>query len=127
MDYVHGTVATELREAKKCDAGLFGTRDQDRKFRQQMAGIQVALSSFTFDQIGSLYRDEQTSDFFIGPEIETGKGPWTSPMDYYADLANHVMQRLMSRQVGRLQSRFSSNISCRCTATAVPWEVVSAS
>ncbi|KAH8745123.1 hypothetical protein F5883DRAFT_268911 [Diaporthe sp. PMI_573] len=107
MDYVHGTVATELREAKKCDAGLFGTRDQDRKFRQQMAGIQVALSSFTFDQIGSLYRDEQTSDFFIGPEIETGKGPWTSPMDYYADLANHALQVCVRNAAPDVQASWS--------------------
>ncbi|PNY18157.1 Uncharacterized protein TCAP_07596 [Tolypocladium capitatum] len=64
----------------------------NRKFRQQMAGIQATLSSFTFDQIGSLYWDEQTSDFFIGPEIETGKGPWASSTDYYADLANHALQ-----------------------------------
>ncbi|KAK3935482.1 hypothetical protein QBC46DRAFT_358193 [Diplogelasinospora grovesii] len=92
MDYINGTAATELREARKCDAGLFGTPDQDRKFREQMAGIQVTLSSFTFDQIGSLYQDEQTSDFFIGSEIETGKGPWASSMDYYADLANHALR-----------------------------------
>jgi len=92
MDYINGTVATELREARRCEAGLFGTPDQDRKFRQQMAAIQVTLSSFTFDQIGSLYQDEQTSDFFIGPEIETGKGPWASTTDYYADLANHALQ-----------------------------------
>jgi len=92
MDYVHGTVARELRQAKKCEPGLYGTPDQDRRFRQQMAAIQAELSSFTFNQIGSLYRDEQTGDFFIGPEVETGKGPWTSPMDYYADRANHELQ-----------------------------------
>ncbi|MCJ1244536.1 hypothetical protein MMC30_001734 [Trapelia coarctata] len=92
MDYINGTVATELQIAKSCDAGLFGTADQDRRFRQQMAGIQVELSSFKFDQIGSLYQDEKISDFFIGPDIETGKGPWTSSMDYYNDLANHALQ-----------------------------------
>lgn len=92
MDYVHGTVAAELREAKNCVIGLYGTPDQDRKFRQQMADIQVTLSSFTFDQIGSLYWDEQASTFFIGPETETGKGPWTSSMDYYADLGDHALQ-----------------------------------
>jgi hypothetical protein len=92
MDYIDGTVATELRVAKNCDVGLFGTPDQDRKFREQMASIQVELSSFKFDQIGSLYQDERTLDFFIGPEIETGKGPWTASMDYYTDLANHALQ-----------------------------------
>lgn len=90
MDYIHGTVAAELRRAKDCDIGLFGTPAQDQKFRQQMADIQVKLSSFTFNQIGSLYQDE--SGFFIGPDIETGKGPWVTSMDYYTDLANHVLQ-----------------------------------
>jgi hypothetical protein len=75
IDYINRAVATELREARKCDAGLFGTPDQDRKFREQMAGIQVTLSSFAFDRIGSLYQDEQTFKFFISSEIETGKGP----------------------------------------------------
>ena len=92
MDYIDGTVATELRAAKNCDIGSFGTPDQDRKFREQMASIQVELSSFKFDQIGSLYQDERTSDFFIGPDIETGKGPWAASVDYYADLANHALQ-----------------------------------
>jgi hypothetical protein len=73
MDYINGTIATELRVAKGCDPDLFGTTDQDRRFRQQMADIQVELSSFKFDRIGSLYHDEKTSDFFIGPGVETGK------------------------------------------------------
>ncbi|KAK3332870.1 hypothetical protein B0T19DRAFT_354543 [Cercophora scortea] len=107
MDYIHGTVATELREAKNCDVGMFGTSDQDRKFRKQMAGIQVTLSSFKFDQIGSLYWDEQTSDFFIGPEIETGKGPWTSSMGYYADLANHALQVCVRHAAPHVQTSCS--------------------
>lgn len=112
MDYIHGTVATELQEAKKCDAHLFGTQDQDRKFRQQMADIQVKLSSFTFDQIGSLYQDEQTSDFFIGPDVETGKGPWASSMDYYTDLANHVLQVCVRSAEPEVQKSVSFTIPC---------------
>ncbi|PVH70379.1 hypothetical protein DL98DRAFT_661210 [Cadophora sp. DSE1049] len=100
MDYIDGTVATELRVAKNCDVGQFGTPDQDRKFRERMASIQVELSSFKFDQIGSLYQDEKTSDFFIGPEIETGKGPWTASMDYFTDLANHALQVQNSSRTG---------------------------
>jgi hypothetical protein len=92
MDYIHGTVATELREAKECPTGLFGTPEQDREFRKQMAVIQVTLSSFKFNIIGSLYLDERTPEFFIGPDIETGTGPWTSSMDYYADLADHALR-----------------------------------
>lgn len=92
MDYIDGTVATDLRVAKNCDVGVFGTPDQDRKFRERMASIQVELSSFKFDRIGSLYQDEKTLDFFIGPEVETGKGPWTDSMDYYSDLADHALR-----------------------------------
>ncbi|PNY24387.1 Uncharacterized protein TCAP_05683 [Tolypocladium capitatum] len=79
-------------ERKKCGVRQYGTPDQDRMFRQQMASIQVTLAPFTFDQIGSLYRDEQTSDFFIGPEVETGKGPWASSLDYYTDVADHALR-----------------------------------
>lgn len=95
MDYIHGTVATELREAKECAIGLLGTPDQAREFRKQMAVIQATLSSFKFNIIGSLYLDEQTPEFFIGPDIETGKGPWTSAMDYYADLADHSLRECL--------------------------------
>lgn len=107
MDYIHGTVATELRVAKNCDVDLFGTLQQDRKFRQQMAGIQVALSLFEFDQIGSLYEDEVTSKFFIGPDVETGRGPWASPMDYYTDLANHELQSCVAHAPADVQTSWS--------------------
>ncbi|KAF5672697.1 kinase-like domain-containing protein [Fusarium denticulatum] len=92
MDYIHGTVAMELRDANEYEGGLFGTPDQDRAFRKQMAEIQATLSSFKFSEIGSLYQDNETADFFIGPEIETGKGPWSSSVEYYDHLANHALQ-----------------------------------
>ncbi|POR32133.1 Uncharacterized protein TPAR_07635 [Tolypocladium paradoxum] len=92
MDYIHGTVATKLRSANNCAIGLFGTPEQDRKFRRQMASIQATVSSFTFDRIGSLYQDEKTFEFFIGPEFETGKGPWVSSADYYSDLADFRLE-----------------------------------
>jgi hypothetical protein len=72
-----------------------------------MADIQVKLSSFTFDQIGSLYQDEQTSDFFIGPDIETGKGPWASSMNYYTDFANHVLQECVRSAEPEVQTSVS--------------------
>ncbi|KAJ4528071.1 hypothetical protein HRR83_000822 [Exophiala dermatitidis] len=107
MDYINGSVATELRMAKNCDVGLFGTFHQDRKFREQMARIQVTLSSFEFDRIGSLYQDEITSEFFIGPDAETGKGPWMSSMDYYADLANHALQDCVANAGADVQTSWS--------------------
>lgn len=91
MDYIDGTVAAELRAAKECELGLYGAPDQDRKFRKDMAAIQATLSLFAFDRIGSLYQDDHTSEFFIGADIETGKGPWASFIDYYADLADHAL------------------------------------
>ena len=104
---LNGTVATELQAAKNCDGGLFGTPDQDRKFREQMASIQVELSSFKFDQIGSLYQDERTLEFFVGPDIETGKGPWTSSIDYYTDLANHALQVCVADAASDVQTSCS--------------------
>ncbi|KAG4272632.1 hypothetical protein FPRO04_10374 [Fusarium proliferatum] len=76
MDYIHGTVAKELRDANESE-------------------IQATLSSFKFHEVGSLYYDEKTSDFFIGPETETeaGKGPWNSALEYYDDLSNHALQK----------------------------------
>ncbi|KAM0296221.1 hypothetical protein ACHAPM_010481 [Fusarium culmorum] len=91
MDYIHGTAADKLSHAR-CDPDMYGTPDQDRRFREQMAEIQVTISTFKFNKIGSLHYDETTSEFFIGPELETGKGPWNSSMEYYNDLADHVLQ-----------------------------------
>lgn len=93
MDYIDGTIALGLRESKKCKAGLFGTPDQDKNFSRQVANIQAELSSHKFDQIGSLYLDEKTQEFFIGSEIETGKGPWASSMDYFEDLVYHSLEK----------------------------------
>lgn len=82
MDYIHGTVAMELQHLKDCGIGLYGTPDQDQNFKWQMANIQAELSLIRFNKIGSLYQDGRTFDFFIGPEAETGKGPWTAVADY---------------------------------------------
>jgi hypothetical protein len=107
MDYINGNDATELRVAKNCEVGLFGTLHQDRQFRKQMARIQVTLSSFEFDRIGSLYQDGITSEFFIRPDAETGKGPWASSMDYYADLANHALQDCVANAGADVQTSWS--------------------
>jgi hypothetical protein len=45
--------------------------------------------------MGSLYQDLKTLELFIGPVIETGKGLWTSSMDYY------LMENLTSKQVSK--------------------------
>ncbi|RYP50597.1 hypothetical protein DL768_003917 [Monosporascus sp. mg162] len=92
MDYIHGTVASEMRLAKGCALGLYGTPEQDLSFRREMATIQAVLTTFTFDRIGSLYQDPATEEFFIGPDIETNKGPWSHSSDYFADVAEHSLQ-----------------------------------
>jgi hypothetical protein len=91
MEYVDGNVASELRETKGCALGLFGTVEQDRRFRQQMANIQVQLASCQFDQIGAIHEGMEDGKFVIGREIDTGRGPWSSASAYYADLVKHVL------------------------------------
>ncbi|OAA79292.1 Protein kinase-like domain protein [Akanthomyces lecanii RCEF 1005] len=90
MNYIHGNVASELREQRDCDNGLFGNPEQDRKFREQMARIQATVSSFQFPKISSIYYNEDIDYFYIGPELQTGRGPWTSSAEYYDDLALHL-------------------------------------
>lgn len=92
MDYIHGNVASELRVQRDCDVGLFGTPEQDRKFREQMARIQATVSSFQFSKIGSIYYNEDIDDFYIGPELQTGRGPWASSSEYYDDLALRLLK-----------------------------------
>ncbi|KAH6973591.1 hypothetical protein BKA56DRAFT_676271 [Ilyonectria sp. MPI-CAGE-AT-0026] len=92
MDYIHGNVAFEMRRAKDCDSGLYGTPERDRSFRREMARIQAVLATFTFDQIGSLYQNPTTEEFFVGPDVVTDKGPWSNSSDYYADVAQHSLR-----------------------------------
>ncbi|KAL2261415.1 hypothetical protein VTK26DRAFT_4210 [Humicola hyalothermophila] len=93
IEYIHGsTVASKLREAKSCAPQMFGTPEQDCKFREQMAHIQATLASFQFPQIGSLYHNEETGSFYLGSEPQTGKGPWTSSAAYYDDLVSHLLK-----------------------------------
>lgn len=78
-DYIHGTVAQDLAEAKNYDL------QANTAFWKRMAEIQIELASCTFDRIGSLYKT--LDDYSIGPELITGKGPWTTADLYWNDLA----------------------------------------
>ncbi|KAJ3573390.1 hypothetical protein NPX13_g4721 [Xylaria arbuscula] len=91
IEYIKGTTAADLSFLQGSEPAMFGTPDQDQKFRQQMAKIQAQMLTFKFPKIGSLYYDEGTGSFYIGPDIETGKGPWISSSDYYRDLAEHLV------------------------------------
>jgi hypothetical protein len=92
MEYIHGSVASELRQARSCAPQRFGTPEQDRKFREQMARIQATVASFRFPKVGSLYYNPDTDEFYIGPELQTGRGPWASSTEYYDDLIGQLLQ-----------------------------------
>jgi hypothetical protein len=106
MDYVDGLVATELQKQKGCKPDMFGTAEQDERFRRQMAAIQTELALCRFDQIGCLVYDEQSKEFGIGPELETGKGPWNSSLEYFKDAADHAW---MTDMLDRFRHRVSEN------------------
>ena len=93
LSYIHGTTAETLREVRDCEPYLYGTLEQDARFRRQMAKIQAEVFSFKFPLIGSLYYSEESSDFFIGPDLNTGLGPWKTSDEYYADLADWLQER----------------------------------
>jgi hypothetical protein len=40
---------------------------------------------------------KETDDFYIGPELQTGKGPWTSSTEYYDDLVCHLLESAIMR------------------------------
>jgi hypothetical protein len=75
LEYIHGTTASELSEMHGSALTTYGMAAQDQKFRQQMAKIQAEVLSFKFPLIGSLYYSSETSSFYIGSDLETGKGP----------------------------------------------------
>lgn len=87
MEYLHGTIASDLQEAQDCGIGTFGSPEQDCRFWAQMAEYHAKFASITFDKIGSLHRNGET--FTVGPEIETGEGPWDTPEQYYKALVRH--------------------------------------
>lgn len=93
MEYIYGNAAGEMREIKESALSFYGTPEQDRKFRRQVAQIQATISSFTFPHIGSLYVNDQ-GEFAVGPDVVTGLGPWSNSADYYADVVSHIYETL---------------------------------
>ena len=92
IEYIHGTTAIELRPIRDSAPSMYGMAEQDHKFRRQTPEIQAHMLAFQFPKIGSLYYNEDTENFYIGPDIVTGKGPWTSSADYYRDLTDHLVR-----------------------------------
>lgn len=88
MEYIHGVTADHLISVK----GYENPLSEQAQFVKQLAEIHVKLSTCVFDKIGGLYYDDLFKEFYIGPEHDTGKGPWTSAIDYYYDFTNHCME-----------------------------------
>lgn len=96
LEYIHGTTVEELSRAIGSES-TFGTATQHKRLLDQMAKIQAEVATFTFNKIGSLYYSEETSRFSIGPDLETGRGPWDSASHYYQDLADVRLKRALKR------------------------------
>lgn len=56
-----------------------------------MAATQAEMASVKFNHIGSIYQDLITRDFFIGPDCQTGQGPWDSSIEYYQHLSHEKL------------------------------------
>jgi hypothetical protein len=93
LEYIHGTTAAELAEIHGSAPATYGTAEKDHKFREQMARIQAEVLSFKFPLIGGLYYSTETSTFYIGPDLETGKDPWKTSTEYYRDLTDHLLKK----------------------------------
>lgn len=89
MDYLDGIPATEMKRKVDRKSNYYGTPEQDRHFRKQMAAIQAELSTHVFDKIGNLFYDDKTG-FYIGPDLDTGVGPWSSSLKYYQDTVDWI-------------------------------------
>ena len=96
MEYINGNTAMELSGRKGCAPFVFGTEEQDARLRQQMAQIQIDLARCRFESIGSLQFGEKDDEFFIGPELVTGLGPWKSSSAYHNDIAEHALKSCAS-------------------------------
>ncbi|CAG8300661.1 unnamed protein product [Penicillium salamii] len=110
MEYIPGTVASELREQIDAPFGQFGTPEQDQKFRRQMAAIQVEMASLQFDKIGPLYEDPKTGDFYVGPDCSSGQGPWESSLEYYRHLAQQKLEHAVRNAPEEVQDDYSFSL-----------------
>ncbi|KAI9772031.1 MAG: hypothetical protein M1840_001319 [Geoglossum simile] len=86
MEYMHGTPANILLKGGR---EAFGPAEQDQYILKQMASIVVQLAEVRFTGLGSIYQNEADGEFYIGPELETGEGPFYTARGYYNALCNH--------------------------------------
>ncbi|KAJ5738619.1 hypothetical protein N7493_001774 [Penicillium malachiteum] len=95
IEHLPGKHAYDMHNPAHDPLDGFGTPEQDRKFRRQLAAIQVEMTSLKFDKIGSLYQNPETEEFSIGPDCKTGKGPWKSSLEYYHHLVNRRLEECL--------------------------------
>ena len=81
LDYIHGTAAD------RC--GL--SDEQSLSVLEQLADVIVELASHKHDRIGALCID-QTGEFAIGKDLETGEGPYETAQEYYSAVSKHRFQ-----------------------------------
>ncbi|OCL08288.1 hypothetical protein AOQ84DRAFT_407192 [Glonium stellatum] len=110
VDYINGTTAYRLLMRKQRPLFTFGTEEQSAKLKQQMAQIQVELARCQFGQIGSLRHDEDSSEFTIGPDVETGLGPWKSSFAYYHDVVERSLKSCASKKELNNRQSFAAPI-----------------
>lgn len=86
IDYIHGTTADNC------------CLDDDQSLRvlEQLADIVVDLATHKFDRIGALCINE-TGEFEIGRDIETGGGPYHTAQEYYNAVSKHRFQFYANR------------------------------
>ncbi|KAK2798822.1 hypothetical protein FQN49_008965, partial [Arthroderma sp. PD_2] len=94
MDYIHGTTAKALQEARRRQDYTFGTPIQDAYFRKQLALVQVALATKKFHQIGRP-RPDDNGDFKIGA-METDL-KFASHSEYYDHVTKKAIQDAASK------------------------------
>ena len=77
MDYKAGYPAHERMS--------IATPEQDSHFLQQMASIQSELANVKLHAIGSVF--SKADGFEVRADVETAKGPFSQPKDYYLAVA----------------------------------------
>jgi hypothetical protein len=68
--------------------GRYGTKEQTDYLLRQMADMFVELAQCKFKQIGSIFQDPDTREFYVGADLETGKA-FETAQEYYQTLGLH--------------------------------------
>ncbi|KAL9616998.1 MAG: hypothetical protein Q9160_008188 [Pyrenula sp. 1 TL-2023] len=64
-----------------------GESHQWQNLMRQMAHVMVVMGNLKFNKIGSLIRNPTTKEFYIGEELFTREGPFSTAQHYYDELS----------------------------------------